>query len=185
MPRQKKKVEAEELKPPGGLSEEVLLLWWIDRAASVNLPHGLKAYIISSGQKAQIKAIVEQALQRTAPRPLEHAEPRLACWTQGGSLDNLTIAQAGEYVLSQKDVTAYAWEVRDPGVDAEKTWHDGKHEFPTLAQAVDNALPYWQEIGLTWTQAALVALSSDLVLSTGASVDELFDEVEVREGGLL
>ena len=101
--------------------------------------------------------------------------PRLYVWQQGGGMGNLTLADAVQYVEDQRTKRNYQWEVRTPGKECETDW-DG---HPTLEAAVNAALPNWAEIGLSWEQAALVAIDAGLVLSTGAEVEE-DDPIKIR-----
>ena len=89
------------------------------------------------------------------------------CWTQGGMGHNMTLLEAGIYLTQQRHRSEFQWEVRHPGSNI-----DDSQFFATLDAAVSSAVPYWEDIGLTWEQAALVAMTSDLVLSTGIEVGE-------------
>ena len=92
-------------------------------------------------------------------------------WIPGGTMEEMDMEHAAPLINSMAYATQdFLWERREVGIDPEETWDDGKHEHLILREAVNAALPLWEDIGMTFAQAALVCFSTGLVMSTGAEI---------------
>lgn len=138
---------------------------------------GLPLYLVSPGSE-----ISRAFLNKDIPD---------RCWDDQAKYD-ATVWVPGEGVVARMEFDVAAaqiegwrhtdtdgwWESCEPGRTAEDTLAGGGHEHKTLQEAIDRAIPEWCELGLTFVQAALVAFSTGLVLSTGCEIIEDENEGE-------
>lgn len=107
------------------------------------------------------------------------AENMVTIWRDGGTPATLPIQEALEEVRKILDETSeYVWETRVPGSDMEATWGSADFEFRTVQEALDQAMPAWQALGLDQATALILAMDAGLVLATGAEVEEFFTDEE-------
>jgi hypothetical protein len=69
--------------------------------------------------------------------------------------------------LLDMDDDTWLWEVRAAGVDFDDTWNSGEYETFYLAEALDMAMPRWEDAGLDQAVAIVLAMSLELILATG------------------
>jgi len=95
-------------------------------------------------------------------------------WTPGGAGVDLPPAEAlalvAQMLANEADeLPDTCWEVREPGVDC----NEGEPELHrTLREAVEAAMPFWQDSGVDFVRAAFLAMVAGLVVSTGIEIED-------------